>query len=470
MSNTSTFFTDDDTFLSTKNKSGASVSPHKQFSPLRETEPVSSENQNEHGSFAGNVTLPNIKIGTSTVNMDSNDISPYTPIKSLIESPFRMSNHSRKITASLGTPKYDPLAINADQLLKMKIRAHQENYHDKINSLRANSISNEINRDTYLHSAFKPRRTISSFSSSNEKNVGSSLSSKKEDTAEIHNAHSSINDMSNPYVVQALGRMVNKELELRKLLVATLSFLVYRLLRSIIRLFFYTSPWINNTTASLSKYLMSLTNQTNTPFLKSLLSALAQLVSFESFLAIGTYIEYILSLTLLSVITSSAYRLLKPQDKCLDLPLTKAQRKILGLGDDTSVSDEDDEDGDSDAVLKQILTSSPQRHEKPARVVVPDTNSMEDVMGSLNSLAIGNKFNSRSYTNKNDIGNLTWSAGASQKAPLSTSEANLENLRKRLSSRNNYTDCHVGKDILQPSGKYMYEVSNEIRKSKNNLY
>lgn len=453
-------------------------------------------------------------------NLSATPISPYVPIKSLVESPFKASHahaHSTPLVGSSSsyynstngirtqTPlKQDPM--NADSLLKMKIKAHQQQFQDNMNVMQAgfNLADKQVSEETYLNSAFKPRRSTADVSMTHLKDIGSRKPGDRiipndnisqgntngmklpleplrmpgyNDNISKHMSDSKGNmsvlqNLDDPYVAEALGRIVNKELEMRKLLYGTLTFLIYRFLRSIIRLFVYTNPVHAKSLRALSKLMRDYSSSIQNERLASFVKWLSQLFTFESFLRVGSYIEYMMSFILGTMIVATLYRLLKPQDKCLDLPLTRAQRKILGLttdSNDKSIEGQDSKEGDNvendddeeEAILKKLLSSSPQRIEKPTRVFMPGDQGIDDVMGSLNSLAIGNAMH--------NAANVTWSSGMIPKAN-GTSPGNMENIRTQLSQRNgsviadrNYSDGRNSRDYLSPNGKYMFAVNNELR-------
>ncbi|GAV27410.1 hypothetical protein PMKS-000877 [Pichia membranifaciens] len=454
-------------------------------------------------------------------NLSATPISPYVPIKSLVESPFKPSHAHAHSTPLLGssssyfrntngigiqTPsKHDPM--NAESLLKMKIKAHQRQFQDNMNTMQAgfNLADKQVSEETYLNSAFKPRRSTADVSMTHLKDIGSRksvdgitsngnisqndanginlpleplrMSSYNEGTSKYISESkggnvSVLQNLDDPYVAEALGRIVNKELEMRKLLYGTLTFLIYRFLRSIIRLFVYTNPIFARSLRVFSKLTKEYSSSIQNERLSFFLKWLSQLFTFESFLKVGSYIEYIMSFILGTMILSTLYRLLKPQDKCLDLPLSRAQRKILGLRMDSneksiegkeSGEDDDNEndDDEEEAILKKLLSSSPQKIEQPTRVVMPGDQGIDDVMGSLNSLAIGNGVH--------NAANVTWSSGMIPKAN-SPGPGNMETIRSQLSQRNgsaiadqNYIDGRNSRDFLSFNGKYMFAVNNELR-------
>lgn len=260
---------------------------------------------------------------------------------------------------------------------------------------------------------------------------------------------------------------------MRKLLYGTLAFLVYRFLRSIIKLFVYTNPMVAKSSNKLSRLIDNFSKSIENEKVSLFVKWISQLFTFESVLKVGSYIEYFMSVIFAIIIVSTLYRLLKPQDKCLDLPLSKAQRKILGLvadNDETTNKDsaqgkganiaDDEDDEEEEAIMKKLLSSSPQKIEQPTRVVMPSNQGIDDVMGSLNSLAISNA--------KGNSANMTWSSGMSISKANTTGSDNLESIKNKLNQRNSFvnanrTDSRNGRDFLSPNGKYMFGVNEELR-------
>lgn len=512
--NASSFFSPaEDTFLNTRNKN------------IRNNNMLSSLRWNDGGNEreAGNVSDAERSVNFGIVdqerkvyqpdtslmhNLTSTEISPFVPIKSLIESPFKPV-HAQSTPANksqfhdsngIGTQSQNRKnSPNAESILKMKLQAHRRQFQDSMSNLQSDfsTVSNQVNQDTYLHSAFRPRRSMANSNSMTHlKDIGtpsrasssqleplrmsnfsglnslsSNITQQKQQTPNISESTSVAEDLNNPYMNEALSRIVNKELETRRLLYAVLAFFMYRFFRSIIRLFVYTHPFVakffNDFSNALQKSSKSMGNIAISAFIKWV----SQLLTFENILKFGSYLEYFMSIILLVTIVSSLYKLLKPQDKCLDLPLSKAQRKILGLSlnnvgkndnnddnnnNDLNDIDESDEEDDEKA-LKKLLSASPKRMEKPVRVIIPDSKGLDDVMGSLNSLAI----------NRNDVGNMTWSSGMISKG---ANEDSVGKIRERLSQRHNNGFINVSdnnkigkRDFISPSGKYMFGVNNELR-------
>lgn len=520
ISNISSFFSPaDDTFLNTRNKrpTSASASPlpignsngdRLAFSPLRE----STFNENLE-----NTSLPNISVVHNEGlkhSLPTDCVSPYLPIKSLIESPLRQSydsystslteRHTGDVNGIGIKQRISDDRVNANTLLKMKIKAHQRQFQNEMENIQSKfkSVNTEIDNNTYLHSAFGSKRQNPGLSMTHLKNIGSTEnnrtnslnmlpieplqtpnfpllnSDRNQSEKKPTETLSSIQNLSDPYVVKALGRIVNKEFEMRKLLYGMLVFFVYRFLRSIVRLFVYTNPNVASIARFLSKSIYNMGEESvHNSQIARFLKCTSRLFTFENLLKIGTYLDYIIMGILLMVVLSASFRLLKPQDKCLDLPLSNAQRKILGLslsekrnGKTGTAGDNDEEDDETEELMKKLIASSPQKMEQPTRVVVPDSKTIEDVMGGLNGLALNR--------NERDVGNMTWSSGM-----FSTQKNNseTENIKNKLSQRdnslrvansfdngtNNANTNNNRRDFVSPSGKYMFGVNNELKNNEN---
>lgn len=512
--NASSFFSPaEDTFLNKRNpiqQSNLKNSNMLSSLPL----PSTGKDQPELSDIYERTIYPETSLAH---NLSANPISPYVPIKSLVESPFKPSHAHAHSTPLVGpsssyyketdgvgiqTPSKQD-SMNAESILKMKIKAHQRQFQENMNTMQAgfNLTDKQVSQETYLNSAFKPRRSTAEISMTHLKDIGSgnfqngatknnnsnnninasleplrmsSYNGKISYTTDKKGANISvIQSLDNPYVAEALGRIVNKELEMRKLLYGTLAFLVYRFLRSIIKLFVYTNPMVAKSSNKLSRLIDNFSKSIENEKVSLFVKWISQLFTFESVLKVGSYIEYFMGVIFAIIIVSTLYRLLKPQDKCLDLPLSKAQRKILGLvadNDETTNKDsaqgkganiaDDEDDEEEEAIMKKLLSSSPQKIEQPTRVVMPSNQGIDDVMGSLNSLAISNA--------KGNSANMTWSSGMSISKANTTGSDNLESIKNKLNQRNSFvnanrTDSRNGRDFLSPNGKYMFGVNEELR-------
>lgn len=384
-----------------------------------------------------------------TISLPS--VSPQTPIKSLIDSPFRSSRsvHSSPIRSAPNSSS----SVDANKLLKDKIRMHQQKYAERFKNSYSN-VNDPVDNDTFLHSVFGNRSRGRSFSNSNFthdqgmtnlRNIGMSsvnanlnlntLQEPQETNIRNHSNKISekeiqkslpIQDLENEYVFQALKRRVNKELEIKRLLYSILFFLVFKFVKSFIRLFVYTHPIIGKTLNKTSDLITDYTETINNPILAKIVLLIAKCITFDSVLNTSSHIEFYINILIAFIVTSSCYKLLKPKDRCLDLPLTKAQRKMLDLDDnndgkkvdgspfdiilnsqgsrnDTELEEEDEEEDELIRRINNPLSSSEVM--QPTRVVVPDLSNLEGVMGGLNSLAIRN---GRSTNSRGDIGNMTW--------------------------------------------------------------
>lgn len=451
-------------------------------------------NNDSHNNTTSNIINPETCLSH---NLTSDQISPFIPIKSLVESPFKPTNHlspASRIGSSLPPASPSPSSLssspNAKSILKMKVRAHQRQFQDSMNSMQSkfNLDSKQLNPETYLNSAFNSKRSNNGRNTNlmtHLKNIGDNDDddddrrmkriSQLGKRSTSSTSTSVIQDLDNPYFAEALGRIVNKELEIRKLMYGILIFLIYRFFRSIIRLFVYTNPSVgefsNKLARNIDTFGDSISNSNDN--LSKFIKWISEFFTFENILKTGAYVEYFMSFILGLIIITSSYRLLKPQDKCLDLPLSKAQRKILGLtleedGSKGSTSGMGDEDED-EFMMKKLLSSSssssssPEGMEKPTRIVMPDVEGLEDVMGSLNGLVINNNSNSRS-NNVHNTSSLVHRGYYNS----NSKEDKLENIRNRItqgniSSNNSFMNSSNKRDFISPNGKYMFEVNNELR-------
>lgn len=433
--NTSSFFSPvDDTFINRKRRNISTLINNK--------DDVEYDDINERSIY------PETSLSH---NLTHNQVSPYMPIKTLIESPF-------KPVYAQSTPFKNLNQDNAESNLKLKIKAHQRQFHDSLNNIQSdiNLSTQPISKETYLNSIFNSKRSTNNDSINNNNNSkinsshsniipleslrNSNLNNKNKFSINTkNNKHTLAQDLDNPYFNEAVGRIVNKEFEIRKLLFGILIFLIYKFLRSIIRLFVYTNPIFGNTTNNISHRIELVSENINNENISKILKLISISFSFDNILKIGHYIELILINLFSIILITSIYRILKPQDKCLDLPLTVAQRKILGLTleENKDIKNEGYED---ELVMKKLLSasSSPERTEKPTRIVMPDNKGLDAVMGSLTNLAIHNN------NNNNNI-----------------------------SSNSNSNNNNIKRDLISPKGKYMFDINNDLRnqsKYNSNYY
>lgn len=332
--------------------------------------------------------LPNLS------NYDLNIPSNIT-LKSLIESPFKSSTSSaNKSFNSMG-----PSSIDAKTLLKLKIKEHERKFNE---NLKSNSNSNiNIDNSMYLNSIFNHHQNRQT--NTNLKNIGMMTKDMKISNNGVSNNNAnntSINyttsqDLKNPYFIKALNRIVHKDLEFRKLLITLLFSFIYKFLKTILKLIIFKNSHL------LKKMLVTL-NQNNNVNNNSTniggfnFNSFVSFFNFENIMLVGSYVEYFITLIILILSMTSIYRLAKPQDKCLDLPLTKGQRKILGLEVEQVGEGEGETKGDGDHgysydnINARINSGNV---EKPKLVVVPDNNQLDDILGSLSGLDIDRRIN-----------------------------------------------------------------------------
>lgn len=258
-------------------------------------------------------------------------ISPYTPIKSLLSSPLKSSGFSSRRPMPSSTPLDEgmiqpPLFSGASDVHSTTERSHIQR---KTNASTNNSYSKKSNLQTpkpkdktlfskiYARSAFGTRRPTPEVSHSINR-----TRTPLQKTGHIHsNTTQAANDdsLDSPYMQIALGRIINRDQEIKRLLASFLSLLALKLVDALIR---------------LAIVQMTIKGSGSSSFYND--SKWSRIFKYTHYIFYGFIVLNMLIATV---------RLLKPQDKCLDLPLTDRQRKILGLPALTS-KDEYDSEGD----------------------------------------------------------------------------------------------------------------------------
>lgn len=278
----------------------------------------------------------------------SEGITSFTPIKALVSSPFRSSRTSPRrndfLTYNETTPDADSIQKNSikkiterlldaahvgDDLfgharkryssLKQKVEQKEKIHQHQLEL----SMTPEKKEDPtlfsqiYNRSVFRSRRTTPGTTPVlSPNNVMSSSYNRTIDGKQKPQNKKLDNDtdLGSPYMKIALKRMINKSYEVGRLVVCLLLFTFYKLICAIVTLL----------RIKVELKGSSVRNKDTTLF------------------TIMSYVNYAIYVGLLLNILIAVVRLLKPQDKCLDLPLTDSQRKILGLPQIHSTDDIDE--------------------------------------------------------------------------------------------------------------------------------
>ncbi|QPG73428.1 hypothetical protein FOA43_000738 [Brettanomyces nanus] len=270
------------------------------------------------------------------------------------------------------------------------------------------------------------------------------LSSDKMDKTTMNNSDIDTG-IDSPYTEIALKRIINKDYEGRKLLICILLLLTYR-------------------------FIIALSNLA---YIRLELNHIELVVQYKDWISVLRYVHLIVYGVICINIAASIIRLLKPQDKCLDLPLNNKQRKIIGLplvqgnrGDGShNYHDDYDEiqDRDNIPIARSLI------HENPT-VLSPskrDGNNNTDPMEISRSFANMNlSTNSQRKVTTNN-GNTT--------SPEKIKERLLSS-RKRLPQqlveggylrsgstplRSSPNTPALNTSFKRPSNKFIYDLSND---------
>ncbi|KAG7794823.1 hypothetical protein KL929_004594 [Ogataea haglerorum] len=312
---------------------------------------------------------------------------PNTPIKPLVSSPFKVPQSTKPLIYS--TPLAGPNTPVKGPMSPLLRKKFQQQYPGTPKPSEKQSPQS-INSNIYQRSIFKPRHK----SPLKE----STTLPTQEKPAQVESKDES--ELQSPYVELALSRIVNRDAEIRTVIVNTLMMLLYRFFVAVIILLNVKFRLRDGTSlfpAVLTQY--------------------------------SSYVNRTVYGILLFNIGVSSLRLMKPQDKCLDLPLTSRQRKLLGL---PLVNGEAQEELGVDRSEHKVLPGSPSRD-------VADT--------SLLALDI-----SRSFANMN--------ISHSEKLPATVvSETPQERIRKQLLSRDNGATSPQAR-FKKPSSKFLYDTAS----------
>ncbi|KAH3671587.1 hypothetical protein OGAPHI_000290 [Ogataea philodendri] len=239
--------------------------------------------------IALNRPSPSPSKSTRTLSPSRSNVAVNTPIKPLVYSPFKVPQTGRPLLAS--TPLAGPNTPSKGPMSPLLRKKFQEQAPESSEQTQDNSFAS-LNSQIYQRSIFKPRR----------KTPLQEISNKVVEEKPVKLDPQDDSELQSPYVELALQRMVNKDTEVRKVIISTLIILLYRFLVAVVVL-------VN----------VKIRLKDGTSLFPSVVAQYA-----------GYLNKLIYGVLVLNIVVSSI-RLLRPQDKCLDLPLTSRQRKLLGL-------------------------------------------------------------------------------------------------------------------------------------------
>ncbi|GME72838.1 unnamed protein product [Ambrosiozyma monospora] len=315
----SSMFAAEDTFLNAKRR--PQISPNVSMRDRSAIPDLTANPQTDRASDAN----------SSTYIPQLSNISSYTPIKPLVDSPFKSTMKSPKQGSTtlsftnntetnvsqsflMSSPSLSNHQISSSSLLKDKVR--QSQYDNSKLYLSSNSHSGLANPSIYQSSIFRSRRALNTPTLDGNRvlyqNVGSVPGSQSHlsgpnvslpPVSGISSEGTTEDDLNSPYVEMALKRIVNRDQETRTVLVNGFLVLVYKFFLAVVRLFI----------ASFQVHKINVISKNS------------------EFYYYASYLNYLVYGILFFNIITSLIKLLKPEDKCLDLPLTDKQRKLLGL-------------------------------------------------------------------------------------------------------------------------------------------
>ncbi|VEU21480.1 DEKNAAC102497 [Brettanomyces naardenensis] len=469
--NNSFFTPSDDTFLAAKRRSNKEAGDER----VKTSNTIELSRSDRSDLFkGGNPVKP------------TSGITPYTPIKSLVSSPFKSKvsvhrNEDLSLDSStpldvylpnsspahtsllLSSPHFPNRDIQDDgqqhSMLKQKVRKEQE--HNIEQSSRYLSPQQEENKTLfstiYERSVFKSRRPTSDAARllSPERTFNLSPYTAAEDGIRripgttVPPASGSSNEddnrLASPYTEIALGRIINKDYEGRKLLITILVLLAYRFLLALIKLL----------------------------AIRFELRKLPIFVKHGYYvLQVANYLRYGIYAVICLSIAISVVRLVKPQDKCLDLPLTNKQRKLLGLPLVSGNSTHDD--------IDEEPTISPRRTNRnqsnPTVLSPPSLLSSQRVPFESLDSSFANMNLSTPGLARLPVSSRTKSTAVS--APSITSPQEIKerllSSRKRQLDRtanlegNHSSESTPNTSFKRPSNKFIYDMTNDD--STNNSF
>lgn len=171
-------------------------------------------------------------------------------------------------------------------------------------------------------------------------------------------------EWTSPVVIQALRRQVNKERIFKSVW------------RNCLRLVFFHLSLL------FAAYLYQLYqirfHDENRPYRNDVWSQWEHLQVYrqvsELVISVSRFLHHLQWFFILKIVVGTA-RLLRPQDQCVDLPLTNKQRSLIGLKQ--IKSGEDDDDLQNELVIKERLFESSQHHP----VKLPKYKKLTDFSG-----------------------------------------------------------------------------------------
>lgn len=240
-------------------------------------------------------------------------------------------------------------------LVQRKLREHMIR-----NGELSDSIPIPVDPSVLAKSAFgATRRTTPTIS-----NIQEPLSEKKSGPKMVM-----IQDLENPYIKEAVARIVVRDVEKRRVIATIFAFLIWRLVKSLFGLLVLPLPPIH----------------------------------FDAWFTLDLnwgvdVIQWVLYPVLIWNIISSVYRLAKPLDKCLDLPLTRQQRELVGLPQINDLNGnklEDDGEERDEWIPKSPQQGSIENVDKPVQIRLEDLDLND--MANLNISPRSSNTNAFSY-------------------------------------------------------------------------
>lgn len=360
-------------------------------------------------------------------------ISPYTPIKSLVSSPFNANKLTpgRSLTAStpldadlrLASPTLTRPAPQSPSMLQQKVRDQEQHEYTQTPDKADKTLFSTI----YERSVFRPRRTAptgssplrspeQTYSTINKSAYVEHSEAKDAKKVEPKTPAQPDDALDSPYVRIAQRRIINKESESTQLIKTVIALLFYRFFAAVVQLIVVQLK-------------------------------LKHPQSYSGYQKYQGYLNYAVYILAGIKIVTSAVRLVKPQDQCLDLPLTDQQRKALGLP-----LVQADENDDSDVATPTVSHKTP----------MPDITVLKAPTGpGLTQLDISKSFADMNLTSNRSAFNKTPVRAkdtADSTSPEKIKKSLLSSRRKVFPERK---DSPVDSSFKKPSNKFIYDLTND---------
>ncbi|GME71962.1 unnamed protein product [[Candida] boidinii] len=503
------------------------------------------------------------EMDSTFISQQANNVGSKTPIKPLVSSPFKPSNSSflnsvnpnaSYRSATTSTPaSINKQNIEFSQLSNFpnmsKVSSFNNNNHNN-NNLTSNSptrhdsnqsyisplryntagigdISQIQNRSIFGKSArSSPNKSyINSINHSNNVNSFLNVPSIKFTNQNNNSIDSDSEELQSPYMEIALSRITNKESELKKLLISFILSFIYKFTVAILQVILISFDLRQERRQKLG-------GGGGGAGVGSSLNLYPSIDSYYSvILKYGHYFNYFVYSILLLNMILSIFKLITPQDKCLDLPLTDKQRKLLGLPIVSSSSSQQVsnkpylQSSSNNANSYKPFASSPLKNS--AKLSSNNNNSVNsssvfkdsslvglDISRSFASMNIKNSPNritnqlnknnnlnfDRSFMKKNNTSNInTIEADTSaiiKERLLLNQKQKLQQQRSQLNSNLSFANSsflnsndtstlggspnnNIGNSsfininrnkTFSPSGKYMFSVNSNNNRSNNSFY